>query len=158
MAALKWLYRYLHGNSDVALVFDGCDKYTQDSICYVDANWASDPNDQCSIFGFTVVLAGGTILWSSKKQHSTILSSTGTEYMAASNATKEALWLHAFLTELRFKTEEPLLLFIDNQSAITLVKNSTFYDRTKYIAIRYHFICKKYKDGEINVSYILTAD
>ncbi len=124
----------------------------------MDADWASDPIDRRSISGFTFLICGGAVSWSSKKQHSTALSSTEAEYMAASNATKEAIWLRTFLSELGFKMDAPLPLLIDNQSAIALAKNSAFHDRTKHIAVRYHFIREKYEAGEIDVSYVPTGD
>ena len=157
--ALKRVFRYLRGTSDTQLTFSGRDKSTQSPICYADADWASDPNDRRSISGYTFVFCGGAISWSSWKQHSTALSSTEAEYMAASNATKEALWLRSFLSELgQPEVSEGTPLLIDNQSAIALIKNSTFHDHTKHIAVRYHFIRERYEAGEIAMIYVPTGD
>ncbi|GFQ87008.1 retrovirus-related Pol polyprotein from transposon TNT 1-94 [Trichonephila clavata] len=40
---------------------------------------------------------------------------------------------------------------MDNQSAIRLVKNPEFHNRTKPIDIRYKFIRKQYENKQLNV-------
>ncbi|TFY53549.1 hypothetical protein EVJ58_g9390 [Rhodofomes roseus] len=50
------------------------------------------------------------------------------------------------------------LILVDNQSAMALAKNATFHDRTKHIAVRYHFIREKIDDGEVRVEYVPTGD
>jgi hypothetical protein len=68
------------------------------------------------------------------------LSSTEAEYMAASLATCEALWLRKLLLGL-FKHElEAIVIHCDNRSCIKLSENSVFHDCSKHIDIRYHFI------------------
>jgi hypothetical protein len=60
---------------------------------FVDADWASDVNDRKSTSGFVFVLAGGAISWGLKKQSAVALSSTEAEYIAATHAAKEVVWL-----------------------------------------------------------------
>jgi len=48
------------------------------------------------------------------------------------------------------------LLYIDNQSAIRLIKYPEFHKRTKYIDIRHHFIREKVEQGDIEVKYVPT--
>jgi hypothetical protein len=124
---------------------------------YVDADWASDINDRRSITGYVFVLANGAVSWSSKKQTSVALSSTEAEYMAASAATKEAIWIWTLIRELNMiPSPKPTLLLLDNQSAMSLAKNSVFHDRTKHISIRHHFIREQLEMGEVAVDYIST--
>ncbi|CAL1698123.1 unnamed protein product [Somion occarium] len=159
--ALMRVYRYLRGMSDRKLVYQGAkgeSKSFPDPVCFVDADWAADINDRRSISGYTFIMSGGAVCWSSKKQKSTALSSTEAEYMAASNATKEAIWIRTFLSELGQLTSGPTTLFIDNQSAMALAKNAAFHDRTKHIAVRHHFIREKLEDDEIDVHYVPTGD
>jgi len=80
-AALKRVYRYLHGMTDTHLIYR---KMSEMSLLgYVDTDWAGDVNDRRSISGYTFVTAGAAISWSSKKQLSVALSSTEAEYGAA---------------------------------------------------------------------------
>ena len=60
---------------------------------FIDADWASDVNNQKSTSGFVFMLRGGVISWGSKKQGSVALSSTEAEYIAIAHATEEAIWL-----------------------------------------------------------------
>lgn len=92
--------------------------------------------------------------WSSKKQQTVTLSTTEAEYIAASDATKEALWLKQFLVDINETCSLPIQLFVDNQSAIRLIKTSDQHHRTKHIDVRYHFIREKYTNGEIYPIYI----
>ncbi|GFQ85012.1 retrovirus-related Pol polyprotein from transposon TNT 1-94 [Trichonephila clavata] len=68
----------------------------------------------------------------------------------ASLAAKEAIWLNNLLKELCCVTSVPSLQ-IDNQSAIRLVKNPEFHNRTKHIDIRYKFIREQYENKQLNV-------
>ncbi|KIN99148.1 hypothetical protein M404DRAFT_30611 [Pisolithus tinctorius Marx 270] len=150
---LKQVYRYLRKTVDVCL------QYTRDFasslVGYADADWAADVNDCCSVTGYVFTLSGGAVSWSSKKQTSVALSSTEAEYMAVSAAAKEILWLRMLLHELDMDmTTQPTSLLVDNQSAIALTSNAMFHNRTKHIAIRHYFICKKVEDGEVDVKYI----
>ena len=79
--------------------------------------------------------------------------------MAATHATKEAIWLHGLLVELgRISAGYSIPLLIDNQSAIALFKNPEHHERTKHIAIRYHFIRDIYEAGTIELEYVPTGD
>ena len=60
------------------------------------------------------------------------------EYVAATEASKEMIWLQRFMEEL--KKQENSRLYSDSQSAIHLAKNSIFHSRTKDIELKYHFI------------------
>ena len=109
-------------------------------MIYCDADWASNPNDQKSISGYTAILSGATISWSSKKQTTISLSSTEAEYVAAAHAAQEAIWTHTFLSEIRHSLKGPIKFYVNNQSAIKLVENLVAHDCMKHIDIKYHFV------------------
>ena len=156
-AALKRVYRYLRRMTDMRLVYR---RTTNISLLgYVDADWAGDVNDRRSVSGYTFVMAGAAISWSSKKQTSVALSSTEAEYMAAAAAAKEATWLQILFSEIEPSlTRMPIKLLIDNQSAMSLAKNATFHEQTKHIAIRHHYIREKVDEGEIVLEYLPTVE
>ncbi|GKC05341.1 hypothetical protein Tco_0996951 [Tanacetum coccineum] len=79
------------------------------------------------------------------------------EYMAATKACKEILWLKRFLQELGFKQQRYAVL-CDNQSVIHLVKNSMFHKRTKHIDICYHWIRDAIEDGMFELNKVHTDD
>lgn len=49
-----------------------------------------------------------------------------------------------------------MTLYMDNQSAIRLIKNPEFHKRSKHIDVRYHFIRDKYEEKCFDLEYIDT--
>jgi hypothetical protein len=78
--------------------------------------------------------------------------------VAATHATKEALWLRSFIGELFTPLLEPTTLFSDNQSAIALTKDHQYHARTKHIDIRFHFIRWVVEHDKLRLIYCPTAD
>jgi hypothetical protein len=154
--ALKRVYQYLCSTVNKCLTYQG-DPDT-DLHAFIDADWASDINDQHSITGYAFLISGGAVSWSPKKQSMVALSSTKAEYMAAAAATKEAVWLRTLLGEFNLSKTHMITLHIDNQSAILLASNSMFHECTKHIAIWYHFIQEKLEEGQISAEYVPTNE
>ncbi|RVX15440.1 Retrovirus-related Pol polyprotein from transposon TNT 1-94 [Vitis vinifera] len=72
---------------------------------YVDADFAGDIDSRKSTTRFVFTLGGTTISWTSNLQKIVILSTTEAEYVAATEAGKEMIWLHGFLDELDMLTK-----------------------------------------------------
>jgi hypothetical protein len=68
-------------------------------------------------------MASGAVSWLSKLQSIIALSTTEAEFIAAVTAGKETLWFRQFLSELGFKFSAPLMMLVDNQSAIQVACN-----------------------------------
>jgi Reverse transcriptase (RNA-dependent DNA polymerase) len=156
--ALSRVFRYLRHTVDKRLVFQRGSKHGRTLHGYVDADWAGDVNDRKSTSGFVFLLSGGAVSWSSKKQPCVALSTTEAEYIAATHALKEAVWLRCLLAELYVDVSSPTLLYIDSQSAMAVACNPEFHDRTKHIGVRYHFLRQLLTDSEIDFSYVPTID
>jgi len=62
------------------------------------------------------------------------------------------------LVELLGRKVDVVELKVDNKSALTLAKNPVFYERSKHIRIKYHFIRDCLEDGSIKASHIATTD
>jgi hypothetical protein len=86
------------------------------------------------------------------------LSSTEAEYIAATYAAKEAVWLRRLLSELGFKISSPTILRVNNQSAIAITHNPEFHNRTKHINLCHHFLRERVAAGDIELSYVPTGD
>jgi hypothetical protein len=91
-----------------------------------------------------------------KLQKVVALSTTEAEYVAATEASKEMIWLQRFMEELG-KKQENSRLYCDSQSAIHLAKNSAFHSKTKHIQLRYHFIRSTLEDGQLKLEKIHTS-
>jgi hypothetical protein len=86
------------------------------------------------------------------------LSSAEAEYMAASQASCEALWLRKMLVRLFGVQLRPTVIYCDNQSCIKLSENPIFHDLSKHIEIRYHFIRDYVQRGAVELQYISTEE
>ncbi|KAK9702952.1 hypothetical protein QE152_g29642 [Popillia japonica] len=98
----------------------------------------------------------GVVSWASKRQQSVSTSSTESEYIAGCQAVKELVWLKCLVTDLTSRALE-VKFYMDNQSAIRLVKNPVFHKNTKHIDVQYHFIREKYQRDEFKLEYINTS-
>eukprot|EP00253_Pinus_taeda_P021776 PITA_21776 len=115
-------------------------------------------SDRKSTSGCCFGLGSAVVSWFSRKQQSVALSSAEAEYMAASLASCEAIWLRKMLFVLFGQPLRPLVIYCDNQSCIKLTENPVFHDRSKHIGIRYHFIRDYVKKGVVKLEYISTDE
>ncbi|GJV88834.1 retrovirus-related pol polyprotein from transposon TNT 1-94 [Tanacetum coccineum] len=152
--AVKRILRYIKGTSDVALCFGDSDLIVTG---YVDSDYAGDLDGSKSTTGYVFTLSGGTVSWVSKLQSVVAMSTTEAEYVAAAQASKEAVWLKMLLEELGYK-QEKITLFCDNQSALYLARNPTFHSKTKHIRVQYHFVREKVEEGTVDMQKIHTDD
>ncbi|MCO5583582.1 hypothetical protein L7F22_037495 [Adiantum nelumboides] len=93
---------------------------------------------------------GGAVSWCSRLQKIVALSMTEAEYISATEASKEAIWLARLCGEFGLP-DKASMLGCDSQSAICLAKNAMFHARTKHIDVRYHFIREVLEDGLITL-------
>jgi len=68
------------------------------------------------------------------------------------------MWLRRLLKELRILQEKPTKIYVDNSSAIALAKNPVFYDKSKHIDTRFHYLRDCIANKEIEVKYVKTQD
>ena len=150
--ACKRILKYLRGTHNLGIYY--CKGGTFSLSGYCDADFAGDVNTRRSTSGFLFELASGLVSWSSQRQKSVALSTTEAEYVAASMATREAVWLSRLMKDIGCPASSAINLYTDNQSALRLVKNPEFHKRTKHIDIHYHFIREKYEENVIDVMYV----
>ncbi|GJR37376.1 retrovirus-related pol polyprotein from transposon TNT 1-94 [Tanacetum coccineum] len=106
---------------------------------FVNSDYAKDPDKGRSITGYAFLVHGCVVSWKAALQHVVALSTTEAEYMALTEAVKEAIWLRGLLEELGIELNT-VAVNCDNQGAIHLSRNHVFHERTKHINVRYHFI------------------
>ncbi|KAK8652036.1 hypothetical protein V6N13_141606 [Hibiscus sabdariffa] len=87
--AVKNILKYLRRTKDVFLVYGGEEQLSIKG--YTDASFQTDKDDSRSQSGFVFRLNGGVVSWKSSKQDTVADSTTKTEYIAASEAVKEAV-------------------------------------------------------------------
>jgi hypothetical protein len=104
------------------------------------------------------MLAGKVISWSFKKQPSVALLSTKAKYIAGTYAAKEAIWLKQLVSKIWKDqiTNSPTTIYIDNQSAIAIIKNPKFHNCTKHIKVRHHLLYQQVDSNTIVLKYLPT--
>ncbi|KAK1572647.1 hypothetical protein QYE76_018787 [Lolium multiflorum] len=114
--AVKNILKYLKRTKDMFLCYGG----DQELTSYTDASWNTDPDDSKSQSGYVFILNGAAVSWASSKQCTVAKSSTESEYIAASEASSEAVWMKRFIVELGVVPSalDPLIIYCDNMGAI----------------------------------------
>nr|GEY05975.1 hypothetical protein [Tanacetum cinerariifolium] len=95
---------------------------------YVDADHAGCQDTQRSTSGSAQFLGNKLVNWSSKKQKSTAISTTKTEYIAMSGCCAQILWMRSQLTDYGFDFNK-IPLYCDNRSVIALCCNNVHHSR-----------------------------
>jgi len=148
-------------------------------IGYTDSDFAGDPNDRKSTSDYVFMLAGGAITWRAHKQPLVTFSTVEAEYIGASDAVKEAIWVRSLYARILYckilykhteqgphclcsdndsKATKPQQIFVDNQDAIQLAKNPKFNECTKHISVRFHFVRDACERNAIKTKYLPTSD
>jgi hypothetical protein len=172
--AVKRIVRYLKGTAMEGLILS---PDTNLSLhCYVDSDFcgmwkkedaANNPMTSKSRMGFAIHYSGCTLLWASKIQQQTSLSSTEAEYVALSTAMRDLLPMMDILKELKAnKIELPNIpptihckVFEDNSGALELARLPKIRPRTKHINVMYHHFRERVApQGEIIIAPINSAD
>ena len=160
------MLKYLKGTTDFGLVYQR--QFTSESIPslsllgYTDADWASSHLSMRSTSGNCFFINGCLVSWTSKKQRCVAVSTTESEYVAASLAARELIWLRQVLTDIGHSPLSSTPLRCDNQSAISLAKDYVQHNKSKHIVVHYHYIQYKVRKGTIMIehcpSYQMIAD
>ncbi|GJZ75235.1 putative ribonuclease H-like domain-containing protein [Tanacetum coccineum] len=109
--AVKRIFRYLKGQPKLGLWYPKDSPF--DLVAYIDSDYVGASLDR--------------------------KSTTGAEYIAASNYCRHVLWIQNQLLDYGYNFMNTKI-FIDNKSTIYIVKNLVIYSKTKHIEIRHHFI------------------
>lgn len=159
---LLHVMRYLKGTMNVGLTYGPASTSSITNclpIGYSDSNWAGPNSGRKSIGGYIFLYEGSPISWQSKRQTCVATSSNEAEYMAISEASKEALWLRRVCIEMNVATPEspPILLHTDSEGAQALASTEGT-KRSKHIDVRYHHIRELQSLALVNVEGIRSQD
>ena len=147
--------RYLKGTRTLPLILGG------DSIelmGFTDSDYANDLDTRKSVGGYGFTLGSGMISWSSRKQRTVADSSTAAEYIAASEASRECVWLRALLHGIGITQTKPTPIFCDNNSTIDLSQDQLFHARVKHIDVRWHYLRERVENADLVLSRIRGVD
>ncbi|KAL0285430.1 UNVERIFIED_CONTAM: Retrovirus-related Pol polyprotein from transposon TNT 1-94 [Sesamum radiatum] len=154
--AVKTILKYLRRTKDMFLIYDGGELILEG---YSDASFQSDEDDAKSQSGFVFKLNAGVVAWKSSKQDTTADSTTEAEYIATSEAAKEAVWMKNYIQELGVvpSIAEPVIIFCDNNGAIAQAKEMRSHHRSKHILRRYHLLREMVGRGDVRMDRVTSA-
>lgn len=153
--AAKHLLRYLSGTRNAYIKYG---ETIKDIEGFSDSDWAENKDDRHSTSGNCFIIAGAVVSWSSKKQTTVACSSVEAEYLALSDAVKQALWFKTFFYELKIDYVKNIKINLDSQGANQLATNPVHHKRTKHIDIRHHFIREHIEKKSIKLNHVASED
>ncbi|CAI7880717.1 unnamed protein product [Closterium sp. NIES-53] len=149
---------YLADTRDTALEFSSGPE-SLELIGYVDADDAGDKQKRMSTSVYAFVYKGAAVSWSSSCIKCATLSSTGSEYVAATNVGKEGRRLRFLLAEFKLlDAGKPTILRVDNKSAITVAAGLGLTGNLKHMERRYAWLQHMVRRGKFVLMYIPTTE
>ncbi|KAJ8764765.1 hypothetical protein K2173_009165 [Erythroxylum novogranatense] len=152
----KRVLRYIKGTVNCGVKFTKCQKF---ELCgFSDSDWAGSMDDLKSTSGYCFSLGSGVFSWCSKKQETVAQSTAEAEFIAATAAVNQALWLKKLLCDLDMKQKNVTEVFVDNQAAIAISHNPVFHGKTKHFNIKLFFVREVQNNGEVTLVYCRSED
>eukprot|EP00253_Pinus_taeda_P028497 PITA_28497 len=112
------------------------------------SDWVGDLDQRRSTSGYVFNLFGVVVSWMSRKQSVVAVSTTEVEYMAATHASKEAVWLQRLCLSMGL-VHGDIKIDCDSQTTIFLAKNPAYHSKTKKIDVQYHFVRDMTEDRKV---------
>ena len=152
MEAAERVLQYVRATYDQGIAFYdlGADKRNKLGG-WVDSDFASDADSRKSMTGYLMSLNGGPISWKSSRQGGVTLSSSEAEFVAASQAGQEVVYLRALLKGLGYSQKGPTEIWEDNASCIMMSENPTNRDRSRHVDVKVHFLRDLVRDGHVKL-------
>ncbi|KAL0327900.1 UNVERIFIED_CONTAM: hypothetical protein Scaly_2222600 [Sesamum calycinum] len=111
---------------------------------YSDTSFQSDHDGAKSQSDFVFKLNGSVVAWKSSKKATIADSTTEAEYIAASKAAKEVVWMKNYIKELGVvpSTAESAIIFYDNNGAIEQAKELRSHHHSKH-SLRCYYLLRE---------------
>nr|GEV62566.1 hypothetical protein [Tanacetum cinerariifolium] len=164
---VKNILKYLRNTKDMFLVYGGDTKRELRVSCYTDAGYLTDADDMKSqtryvfvLNGGVFVLNGGAVAWKRKKQSIFATSSADAGYIAAFDASKEAVWIHKFISGLGVvpTIEEPINMYRDNTRAIAITKDHGVTKGAIHFRVKVYYLRETIEMGVVRIEKVDTYD
>ena len=138
LMAAKRVSQYIKGTSDFGVKFTRSKEFKL--VDFSNSDWGGSIDDMRSTSGYSFAFRSIIFSWSSKKQETVAQSIAEEEFVAATIAVNQALWLRKILMDLNLEQKESTEIFVDNQAAIAISHNPVFHGETKHFNIKLFFL------------------
>jgi hypothetical protein len=91
-----------------------------------------------------------------KKQSSISLSITEADYILVGGCCTQVIWMKQNLTDIQVEYDEPIPIYSDNTSSISISKNLMMHSKKKHLPRKYHFLWEQIAGKNIKVEYVGT--
>jgi hypothetical protein len=152
LAAAERALAYLRGTYNEGIKYcDPGEERRNKLTGWVDSDFAADPDTHKSMTGYLLSLNGGAVSWRSSRQGGVTLSSAEAEFVAASQAGQEAVYLRALLRGFNFRQVGATEIWEDNASCIMMSENPANRERTRHVDTRVHYLRELMRDGHVKL-------
>ena len=79
------------------------------------------------------------------------------EYIGATEATKETMWLRFLLFDMGLPQLGPTTLHEDNAACLKMATNQIVSARNKHMELKMHYVRERVEAGDIQLKYISTS-
>ncbi|GKE92773.1 hypothetical protein Tco_1573868, partial [Tanacetum coccineum] len=157
---IKNILKYLRNTKDMFLVYGGDTEQELKVSCYTDVGYLTDTDDLKSQTRYVFVLNGGVVDWKSAKQSIFATSSAKAEYIAAYDASKEAIWVKKFISGFGVipTIEEPINIYCDNTEETTIANESAITKGARHFYSRVHYLHEVIEYGDVKLEKVHTDD
>ncbi|GJV02276.1 hypothetical protein Tco_1335845 [Tanacetum coccineum] len=158
--AIMNILKYLRNTKDMFLVYGGDMKRELKVSCYTDVGYLTDADDIKSQTGYVFVLNRGVVDWKSTKQSIFVASSIDVEYIAAFDASREAIWICKFIFGLGTVPiiKEPINMYCDNTGAIAIAKDYGVTKGARHFYAKVHYLREMIEMGDVRIEKVDTDD
>nr|GEW07879.1 retrotransposon protein, putative, Ty1-copia subclass [Tanacetum cinerariifolium] len=131
-----------------------------DVTSFCDASWQCDKDDTKSQTGYVFIVNGGAVDWKSKKQTTIAMHSAQAKYVAASEATIEAVLIRKFVGDLGVipSINKTINMYYDNSATIIFANKPGIMKGARHFLRRYHYVREQVEIGEIKLIKVHTDD
>ncbi|KAG5716206.1 hypothetical protein E4T56_gene10740 [Termitomyces sp. T112] len=158
--AVKHLMQYVQGILDYKIEYstDTAASSPSPFIAFADADHSSNLDNGQLTTGSILLVTSGTVSWMSKLQTIVALSSMEAEFVAASETGHELCWLRNFLADIGMPQSIPLMLNLDNQSAILVSKQPEHMGCLKHLDQHWFWLQQAIYNSKIRLIYIPSSN
>ena len=150
----KRVVKYLNGIEEKGLLFKK--RSTMDITVYVDAEYGRHQKGK-SVYGYVIMFNDTPIMFKTKQQDSSSLSSTEAEFIGISETGKQLMWLKNMLEFMKLKPDTMMMLN-DNKGSINIAKSVASCKRTRHVELRHFWIRELLDKGEFGLEYVSTHE